>query len=78
MLSVLIAARQEKYLEQTIRNVLENAEGEIEIIVVLDGYLPDPVINIGDDRVIFIHYEKSIGQRAAINEAARRANGELS
>lgn len=75
MLSVIIPARNEVYLEKTIRNILENAEGEIEIIVELDGWLPDPRINIGDERVVFIHHKEAIGQRACINDGARRAKG---
>jgi cephalosporin hydroxylase len=75
MLSILIPARNEKYLEQTIRNVLENAEGEIEILVMLDGYLPDPQIVIGDDRVQFFHHEVAQGQRQSVNELARSAKG---
>jgi glycosyltransferase involved in cell wall biosynthesis len=75
MLSVIIAARNEKYLEPTIRNILANARGEIEIIVELDGYLPDPRIDIGDNRVLFIHHKESIGQRQCINDGARRAKG---
>lgn len=75
MVSVLIAARNEKYLEQTIRDVLKNAEGEIEIIVILDGYIPSPQIITNNDRVHFIHHKESIGQRKSINEAARLAKG---
>jgi len=74
MLSVIISARNEIYLQQTIDNILENAEGEIEIIVVLDGYWP--VQSIPDDpRIILVHHTESIGQRQAINEAARIAKG---
>lgn len=75
MLSVIIPSRNERYLEQTIRNVLENARGEIEILAVLDGWLPEPEIKIGDDRVVFLHFPESIGQRQAINCAARQAKG---
>ena len=74
MLSVLIAARNEIYLEKTIQDILSNAEGEIEIIVELDGYIPDPQI-VCDNRVTFIHNEKSIGQRQCINHAAKLAKG---
>jgi len=73
--SFLIPARNEIYLEQTIRNILENIRGNSEILVCLDGYIPDPQIVIGDDRVTFFHKEKSIGQRAAINFLATKANG---
>jgi demethylmacrocin O-methyltransferase len=75
MLSVIIPARNEQYLEKTIRNVLENAEGEIEIIAELDGYRPDPQINIGDNRVLFVYHEKRIGQRGCINHGASIAKG---
>jgi len=74
MLSVIIPARNEKYLQRTIQNVLDNAEGEIEIIAVLDGYWPDPPIQ-DDKRVILIHHAEAIGQRQSINEAARIAKG---
>lgn len=79
MLSVIIPSRNEQaYLESTIKNVLLNAEGEIEIIVILDGWLPEPAITVecGDNQSIrWIHNEESIGQRQAINQACREANG---
>jgi len=77
MLSVIIPARNEIYLERTIRNILDNARGEIEVIAELDGYLPDPPIDMKDDRVIFIHHETSIGQRACINHGASIAKGKF-
>jgi cephalosporin hydroxylase len=73
--SFLIPAREEVYLEQTIRNVLANIRGNSEIIIVLDGWKPTPQIVTNDDRVRFVYHETSIGQRAAINEAARMAEG---
>lgn len=76
MLSVIIPSRNEIYLEKTIRNVLENADGEIEIIAILDGWLPDPQINIGDERVRFVHFKESIGQRQSINYGAKIAKGD--
>ena len=74
MLSVLIPARNEQYLEQTIRNVLQNARGDIEILVALDGYLPQ--LDINDSRVICHHEPVSIGQRQSVNKLARLAKGE--
>ena len=74
-LSVIIPARNEIYLEKTLLNVLENARGDIEILTVLDGYKPDPEIKIDDNRLKFIYNETSIGQRQAINQAARQASG---
>jgi glycosyltransferase involved in cell wall biosynthesis len=74
-LSFLIPARNEIYLERTIKNILENCRGDIEVLAVLDGYIPDPPINIDDQRVKFIHFPESLGQRHAINEAARQSTG---
>jgi len=75
MLSILIAARNEKYLKRTIEDILANAEKKIEIIIILDGWVPDPPFDTKDKRVRFYSYEKSVGQRACINEAARLAKG---
>lgn len=75
--SVLIPARNEKYLEKTLRNVLDNAEGDTEIICVLDGYLPDPQIHMNDDRVTFMHFPEAVGHRKATNEAAKVAKGKF-
>ncbi len=76
MLSVLIPAKNEIYLERTIRDVLANAEGEIEVLVMLDGYLPDPQIVINDPRVIFHHSAEGMGQRQGVNFLAKHAKGE--
>lgn len=69
-LSVLIPARNEMFLARTIQDVLENIEGDSEIIAVLDGGWADPPI-ADHPRVTLIHHAQSIGQRAAVNEAAR-------
>jgi glycosyltransferase involved in cell wall biosynthesis len=74
MLSVIIASRKEKYLQKTIDNVLENAEGEIEIIAVIDELLDGQVIK-EDPRVKVILHNSPIGQRQSINEGARIAQG---
>jgi len=69
-LSILIPARNEMFLKKTIDNILENIEADTEVIAVLDGYWPEEPIP-DHERVVIIHYSKSIGQRAATNVAAR-------
>ena len=69
-LSILIPARCEIFLKQTIDDILKNIEGETEVIAVLDGEWADPPVP-DHERVTLIHYPKSIGQRAATNKAAR-------
>jgi len=68
-LSIIIAARNEEFLQQTIDDALANIRGDTEIIVILDGYWPTHGIPI-DPRVHVVHHEQSIGQRAAVNQGA--------
>lgn len=68
-LSVVIPARNEIFLRKTIENVLENIEGDTEVIAICDGYWPTPPI-ADHPRVILIHHD-AIGQRAATNEGIR-------
>lgn len=69
-LSILMPARHEQFLAQTIKNILANIEGDTEIIAVCDGNWPDPPVE-DHPRVTLIYHSQSIGQRAATNEAAR-------
>jgi len=67
-LSILIPSRNEEFLNRTVEDLIEHIEGNTEVIVVLDGWFTDVV---KDPRVRVIHNEESIGQRAAMNQAAR-------
>jgi glycosyltransferase involved in cell wall biosynthesis len=69
-LSILIPSRNEMFLARTIQDILENIEGDTEVIVVLDGEWADPPL-VQHPKVTIIHHPISIGQRAATNEAAR-------
>src|SRR3989344_1857017 len=69
-LSILIPARNEMFLKETIQDALKNIEADTEIIVVLDGVWPlEPLQQ--NDRVKVIYVNSSIGQRAATNLAAK-------
>ena len=48
----------------------------MEIVVVLDGYWPDPQIRI-DPRVKIVHLGKNVGMREAINTGVKMANGKF-
>lgn len=89
MISIVIPSRNEPFLTKTIEDLLANAEGDIEIIITLDGwwdkikkkdaagkeYIIDvPIVN--DPRVHYIHKGKGMGMRAGINSAAALAKGE--
>jgi glycosyltransferase involved in cell wall biosynthesis len=72
-LSVIIPARNEQFLGETIADILEHIEGNTEVIAVLDGTWP--VKPIPDNpRLTLIQHFQSVGQRAAANEAARLSN----
>lgn len=76
VVSMLIPAREEKYLQQTVNNILENAELPIEIIVILDGYWPPPPGLIDHPSVRCIHNTVPRGQRPGLNDAAAIAQGD--
>ena len=71
-LSVLIAARKETYVSQTVQDLLAHATGDIEVIVVLDGEGANPPIP-DHPKVHVLHHSVSRGQRVAINEALHLA-----
>src|SRR4051812_609505 len=69
-LSILIPARNEMFLSKTVESILANIRGKTEIIIVLDGSWADPGLP-KDDRITVVYRNRSIGQRAATNEACR-------
>lgn len=72
-LSVLIPARNERWLKQTVEDVLAHAECDTEVIVVLDGAWPvEPLVQ--HPRVTVVKTPQAIGQRAATNLSARISN----
>ena len=71
--SIIIPARNEQFLNKTIEDVLAKARGEIEIIAVLDGYWPDPIIQ--EERVHYIHFTARRGMRPCLNAGVESARG---
>lgn len=74
VVSIIVPARNEPFLQKTITDLLTKAEGEIEIIVVLDGYWMDGPIE--DSRIIYVHLGRAKGMRNAINAGAALAKGD--
>lgn len=73
-LSVLIPARNEEFLDRTIQDVLQHSKANTEVIVILDGYLPNPALTY-DPRITIIYNPVAVGQRAAAKQAAKIAKG---
>jgi len=74
--SVIVPARNEVFLQKTIEDMLAKAQGDIEVIVILDGYWPIPQLK-DDDRLVIIHRGQGMGMRAGINGAAAIARGKF-
>lgn len=69
-LSVLIPARSEMFLRETIEDILKNIEADTEIIAVCDGEWAEPPIP-QHERVNLIYTPRPIGQRASTNLACK-------
>lgn len=74
--SAIVPSRNEQHLQKTVRGLLANAAGDVEIVVVLDGGpWPDPPLP-HDSRIVIIRHDEPQGMRPSINEAAQKASGE--
>lgn len=71
--SIIMPARHELYLAQTVDDLLQNVTGDVEVIVVLDGYWPDKLPK-DDKRLTLVHREKK-GMREGINAGVKVAKG---
>ena len=77
-LSVVIPSYKDPLLHKTIDSLLTQSGlgDELEVIPVLDGYLPETPI-VKDDRVRAVYQGKNTGMRGAINAGVRVARGEF-
>ena len=73
MLSIIIPAYYEPFLDKTINSIFESVTEDIEIIVVLDGWKPEQL----DKRVKVIEFNEHRGMRTAINEGIKQAQGKF-
>ena len=70
MLSVLIPARHEEFLQHTVDDVFRNARGDVEVLVALDNWDNPPAVSA--TKVI----QTLRGQRGATNALAAIASGD--
>lgn len=77
LVSIVIPSRQERFLNETIKDVLSNATGDIEIFPVLDGYVLPKEELIQDPRVKYIHLPDNgwMQKRQGVNAAVSIAQG---
>ena len=69
-LDVILPVRNEEFLNLTIKSILDNSRDDTGIIVVLDGYWPNPPL-IDHPKVTILHFTEPVGQRRATNLGAR-------
>ncbi len=69
--SVIIPAfNEQQYLNRTIDNFLATAKGDVEVVVILNGY--DQEV---DKRAKVLRYRDNLGERVAMNTAVHIATG---
>jgi glycosyltransferase involved in cell wall biosynthesis len=71
MLSVIIPSRTGQYLQKTVDDLFDKAVEEIEVIVVLDGYVQDLVLRPN----LKIIQMPRVGMRGCINRGMEEAQG---
>ena len=73
--SVIIPARKEPYIRETLNDVMSRAEGDIEVILILDGDVPDYELP-EDKRLRVYHNSRVCGLRPSLSAAISVARGE--
>jgi len=87
IVTVIIPSRNERFLPNTVVDLLKKAQGQIEIIVILDGYWTIPSyleenfrnaynIMITDPHVMLLHRGQAEGMRPGVNSAVALAKGD--
>jgi len=74
-LSILIPAFKEPYLNKTLDSLLASVVGDVEILPVFDGRLPDEPVRT-DPRIKPIFLKNHVGMRGCINAGLKAAQGE--
>jgi glycosyltransferase involved in cell wall biosynthesis len=72
--TVIIPARKEPYVRETLKDLFSNAQDEIEVILILDGWKPDYRIYKRKGLRIFRN-AKVEGMRPSINKGVEAATG---
>lgn len=72
--SVIIPSRNCRFASRTVDDLIEKATGDIEIIIILDGYWPEPPIK-DYPNVTILHRSVAQGMRQGINAAVAMAKG---
>lgn len=74
MITVIVPAyyKEEPYLNRTIDNIFRTAEGEVEVLVFLNGYTQ----KVDERAKVLANVSMNVGERTAMNCMAKTAKGE--
>jgi len=72
-LSVIIPSRECPYAMKTVQDVLDKATLNIEVLVAIDGPVPDKLVT--DERVRYFYSNPAKGMRWGINQGIKHAKG---
>ena len=72
--SIIIPSRNSPFLKQTVDDIFAKATGDVEVIVVLDAYWPEPILTPRKNMTI-VHKGRVCGMRVNVNAGARVATG---
>jgi glycosyltransferase involved in cell wall biosynthesis len=75
--TIVLPSRNEPYLKNTIDDLLQKSKGDIEIIVILDGWWDNPEKLSDDTRVHYVHFSEPRGMRNGINTGVSLSRGEF-
>ena len=75
-LTIVIPSLNEEWLGETLKDVLKNSNEETEIIVMLDGWIPDYELP-KSKRLKVIQLKETQGQRRAQNLGVKESNAEF-
>lgn len=75
-LSILIPSRCERFLKNTVEDIIANSEADTEIIIGLDGKWSEPPI-AQHPNVNIIHVPESVGQRGITNLCAKLSHAKF-
>lgn len=79
MISVIIPSRSDQWLQKTVDDLFNKAEGEVEVIVVYDGRWADPILK-DHHNLVQIHHgviHDNYGMRDSINLGVAASKGEF-
>lgn len=72
--TVIIPARNEQFLPQTIEDIITKSRADTEVLAILEGYWPERMVE--HPKVHYVHFTEPRGMRGAINAGAALSRAE--